>query len=117
MLDLQARIGLDEVVPRLLDEEFERPQVPVVRSPRERDRGGNHALMHGPQQFGRGRDLDELLVASLQGAVSVPELSYLAIVVRGDLDFHMPHAVKEALHEHILQPERGECFRTRSLVS
>ena len=46
VLDLQARIGLDEVVPGSLDEEFECAQVPVVRGPRERNRRGDHALAH-----------------------------------------------------------------------
>ena len=116
MFDLQARIGLDEVVLGPLDEEFESPKVPVVRGSRERNRRSDHALAHRPREAGRGRNLDELLVLSLQRAVPIPELRHLSIAVSSDLNFHMPDALQKAFYEHILHPERGERFRARSLV-
>ncbi len=83
MLDLKARVGLDEVILALaagLDKEFNGAEAPVVGGPAHRHGRVQQGRAQVIVQQRRGADLDDLLVTSLEGAVAFPEVGDLAPV-------------------------------------
>ena len=50
--------------------------------------------------------LDDLLVASLDGTISLPEADATALGVGKDLDFDVPRALNVFLHQDVCVPER-----------
>src|SRR5271166_813248 len=73
MLDLDARIALDEKIFAALraDEELDCAGIHVARFAREADRVVQNALPQDNVEARRGRDLDYLLIAKLHGAVAL----------------------------------------------
>src|SRR5690606_35498565 len=72
VLDLDARIGLDEVVLAVgAEQELERARVAVADGARELDRVLGDALANRRFQAHGGRDLDDLLMPPLHGAVAL----------------------------------------------
>ena len=51
------------------------------------------------RQRPRGRHLDDLLVAALDGAVALPQVHDVALAVTDDLDFNVTGTVDKALDE------------------
>ncbi len=103
MLDLQARIGLDESeigivgrVPRI-DEKFERAEIVVVRSARERHRRARDFFAQARRERRARRDLDQLLVAPLDRAFALAEIDEPAMPIAENLDFDMPRALDQPL--------------------
>ena len=50
------------------------------------DRGAAHRLAHGGRDEGRGRFLQQLLVAALDGAVALADMDDLSVLVGQDLE-------------------------------
>src|SRR6202030_90797 len=72
VLDLDARVHLDEdVVARRVDQELDRARVDVADLAREPYRVGADPRAQLRVEAGRGRDLDDLLVAPLHRAVAL----------------------------------------------
>ncbi|MEJ0042121.1 MAG: hypothetical protein WDM81_07830 [Rhizomicrobium sp.] len=94
VLDLQAWIGLDEgegggVARRMrVDQELEGGEAFQVHVVGEPDRGVAELAAKLRIEARRGRDLHDLLVAPLQGAIALPDMARRASVA-GDLDFDM----------------------------
>ena len=59
------------------------------------------------EQDRRGRHLDELLVASLEGAVALEEVGDLARAVAEHLDFDVARTADEPLDVDVAVPKRG----------
>ena len=110
VLDLEPRVRLDEVerLGRIrVDEELDRAEAGVVRGAREQDRGRVQALAQRGREPGRGRDLDELLVAALEAALALREVHHRAGRVADHLHLDVSRAREPALHVEVAAAERG----------
>jgi hypothetical protein len=92
VLDLQPRIGLDEVEARLrrvvrVDQKLERAEAFVANLGRHAHRGADQPPARPVVERRTRRHLDELLVASLQRALALPDVSHLPRSVPDDLHF------------------------------
>src|SRR5207302_206247 len=76
MLDLDARIDLDEVeiARRVVEEKLDRAGVLVRGLAHHGDSGGAQALARGGVDHGRGRFFDDLLAAALQRALALAQV-------------------------------------------
>ena len=113
VLDLQPRVRLDEVERRVVagdvrvDEELERADVVVAQVAREPHRRIDDAIAQRWREAGRGRDLDQLLVAALQRAVALPQVRDGAGAVADDLHFDVAGARQQLLDVDIAVAERA----------
>ena len=92
MLDLDARVHLEEVeVLLLIDEELDRAGVGVAGRLDQPHGGVAQSLAHGLlSSTGRGRFFDQLLVAPLHRAIALPQVHGVAVIVGEDLHFDVP---------------------------
>ncbi len=121
MLDLQPRVGLDEVETRLcaglrVDQELERAEALVTDLRRHAHRRADQAPADPVADRGARRDLDELLVAALQRALALPDVSHLARAVSDDLHFDVPRARQVLLDVEIPVAERRGRFRATARI-
>mmetsp|Transcript_15979 Transcript_15979/g.37862 ORF Transcript_15979/g.37862 Transcript_15979/m.37862 type:complete len:629 (-) Transcript_15979:82-1968(-) len=108
VLHLDAGVDLDEVVLAVgLDEELDGAGVQVVGALDQPERVVLHLLAQLGREVPRGRDLDDLLVAALDGAVTLPQVDRAALAVAEDLDLDVTGAVDEALDENGAVAEGG----------
>ena len=100
VLDLQAGVGLDEeeavVVGRVL-QELERAQAGVGDGRRHAHGGAGDRLALRRSQGGAGRQLDQLLVATLHAALALAEVADRARAVADHLHLDVPGARDELL--------------------
>lgn len=111
VLDLDAGVDLDEVVPVLLvDEELRGAGVAVADRLCEADGVVEHGVADlGGKVLGRG-DLDDLLVPPLDGAVTLVQVHDVAMVVTEELHLDVLGLVEEALDEDGAVAEGGLCL-------
>ena len=113
MLDLQARIHLDEIELAILVEELDRADAEIA----ELLDGGGDGLADGGAgcivDDGRGGFLEHLLVAALQRAVAFAKMDDIAMAVGDDLDFDVPRLLEILLHVNRIVAERGLGFGAR----
>ena len=86
VLDLHARVHLQEEVLAVLQEALDGAGADVVDGARGLDADLADALAHLLVDGGRGRLLDDLLVAALDRAVALAEVDDVAVAVGEDLD-------------------------------
>jgi hypothetical protein len=100
MLNLDARVDLDEVVTVLLVyQELGCPGITVSNRAGKADSVVEDRIPHiGGQVLGRG-NLDDLLVSPLDGAVTLVKMDNVAMVVTEELDLDMLGLVEEPLDE------------------
>ena len=117
MLDLKPRIGLDEgecriVVARglAIDQEFEGAEIVVMRGGRKLPGGINDARTQAIAQRRARRHFDELLVAPLDGAFTLPEVADRAVMVADDLHLDMARLADQALDIDLVVAESGLCL-------
>ena len=97
VLDLDPRIGLDEVRAAVfVHEELERPEVREPGLARERDGGGGDPIAEPGIEVRGGRDLDDLLAPPLEAALALAEVDDPARPVAGHLDLDVPGPLDEA---------------------
>ncbi len=102
MLDLEARVHLDEVeAAASADDELDRAGADIADGPG----GGDRGLAQSPcarslVEAGRGRLLDHLLVAALDRAVALEEVDRVAVAVGEDLHLDMPRPRQIFLDQH-----------------
>ena len=96
MFDLYTRVNLDEVVPaHLVDQELSGTRISVPDALRELDSIGED---RSPNLLGkvRGwRNLDNLLVATLDGTVTLEKMDGVSSGISKELDFNMTGTFKE----------------------
>ena len=114
VLDLKPRVHLHEpeFMGSGIDQELDRAGVDVTRLPGRPDR----AIIHGCEHvFGqlRRRDLQELLMPALNGAVAGAQVNDLTVPVRQDLNLHVPGRFDELLHVNAFIVEGRKGFRPR----
>jgi len=100
VLDLDSRVDLDKVVPVLLvDQELGGTGVAVVDRLGKPDGIGQDGIASFDRKiFGRG-EFDDLLVTSLNGAVTLVQVDDIAVTVSQQLDLNVLGLVEEALDE------------------
>ena len=81
----------------VIDEEFEGAEIVVVRGGGEFLGGVDDARPQGVVQRRARRDLDEFLVAALDGAFALPEMADRAMVVADDLHLDVAGVADQAL--------------------
>ena len=102
MLDLEAGVQLDEVERAVVSEqELERARVLVADRAAGSLDGGLHLLARRRVERGRGRLLDQLLVAALDRALALAEGEHAAVLVAEHLDLDVARG-----HERLLEVER-----------
>ena len=108
MLDLDARIALDEEVLAGLGvhQELDGAGILVARGAGELDRIGQDALAQALVEVGRGGDLDDLLVAQLHRAVALEEMHDIALAVAQHLHLDVPRPRHDLLQEEGAIAER-----------
>ena len=92
MLDLDARVHLDEVelVAVDVDEELDGRRVDELGLRDEGDGGAGEGLAQLGVEVRRGRDLDHFLMAALQRAIPFAQMKGIAMAVGKNLDFDVP---------------------------
>ena len=115
MLDLQARVHLEEIrfVVAGLENEFDRARRVVADGATELQRGIEQLRAHSIGQMSRGRLLDHLLVVALDGALALEQMDEVAVSVAEQLHFEMTRPFDEAFEQHAVVAERSECFAAR----
>ena len=107
MLDLQARVHLEEVEGAVgAEQELDRAGAAIADRLGRGDGGGAHAGAQVGIDGGRGRFLDHLLVAALHRAVALAEMDDVAVVVGEDLDLDVAR-VDHGLFEDQLARAEG----------
>ena len=98
MLDLDARVHLEEVVRAVLREQtLDRAGRPVSDRARRLDRDLADPLAQRVVDCRRRRLLDELLVSPLDRAVALPEVDHVAVGVREHLHLDVARILEVAL--------------------
>ena len=105
VLDLQARVDLEEEVALRGHEELHGPRGAVAPRARDSDGVGVEAPAQRLVEVGRRALLDELLVAPLHGTVALEEVDDGAPAVPEDLHLDVAGARKALLHVEFPVPE------------
>ena len=122
MLDLQARIRLDEREGRLalaasrIDEELEGAEAVVADFLRELHRRCGQAIAHLRRQRRARRDFDDLLVAPLDAAFALPQMAHRASAVADDLHLDVTRAWHQLLDIDVAVAERRARLGLAALV-
>ena len=96
VLDLHSRVDLDKVVAaELVDEELDGSRVRVPNLARDGERVPEQTLEGLLAEVRGRRDLDNLLMSSLDGAVSLKQVDEVALGVSEDLDLDVSRVVQE----------------------
>ena len=98
MFNLNTRVDLNEVVAsHLVDQELSGTGVPVSDALCELDGIGQDSLTDLLGEVSRGGDFDDLLVTTLNGAVTLEQVNGVALSISEELDFNVAGALKETL--------------------
>ena len=101
MLDLDARVHLDEEELPVLIQELECPRAAVAdRSGTLRRSAGPCAARSSSARPGAGDFLDDFLVTPLHRAVALAQMHGVAVTVGEHLELDMARMVEEFLHVH-----------------
>ena len=113
MLDLQARVHLDEIELAVLEQEFHRAGAAILELAHRVGRQfADPAALLGVQR-GRGGLFQHLLVPALQRTVSLPEMDASAKPVAQHLDLNMAWPAEILLDVDGIVVEGGLGFGTR----
>src|SRR4051812_14549881 len=120
MLDLQPRVHFEEVEALAagvgaVDDQLDRARAIIADRPRQRDRLLAHRLAHLGRDERRRRFLDDLLVATLDGAFALAEIDDVAVLVAEHLDLDVARRLDELLEEHAVVAEAGEALALHAL--
>ena len=108
VLDLDPRIGLDEVRAAILvHQELERPEVREPGLAREGEGVGDDAVAEARIKVRGGRNLDDLLAPPLEAALALAEVDDPARTVAGHLDLDVPCPLDETLDVELVTAERA----------
>ena len=119
VLHLKARVGLHEIEAarvRHIDQELEGAQAAQAHLACQAQRGFQQAVTQGRIQIRRGRDLHQLLVVALHGAIALPGMAHSALPVAQRLHLHMTCTLHQLLHIDIATPEGGLRLRLAALI-
>ena len=118
VLDLDARIHLEEVVATLgVNHEFDGACVAVIDVLCELDCVVKQALTKHRVEVWRRSEFDNLLVATLHGAITLAQVNDVTIVVAEDLYLNVTRRLNVALQEHTTVAKSRRRFARRALES
>src|SRR5215211_7953956 len=100
VLDLQTGVHLQEIEVLAVEEELDRPRVPVARLPDQAHRRRAHGFSELRVEGRRGSFFDDLLVPTLDRALAFVEVEDVAFLVPDHLHLHVPGVLEELLQEH-----------------
>ena len=117
MLDLNTRVHLDEepLVGIHIVEEFNRAGAVIVDGFCDLYGGIAKRIAHAIRQANRRRDLNDLLVAALHGAVALMQVHHIALLVTENLHFNVLSALDVAFKENGGVAECTLCLSLRFL--
>ena len=107
VLHLDAGVHLHEVEPGRLPQELDGANTDVADRLGGRDGGVAHGLAHLGCQSGRRRLLQQLLVAALDGAVPLPKVDDVAVLVGQHLELDVARVLDVTLQVHGAVAEGG----------
>ena len=107
MLDLEARVHLDEEHVLAVGDELDGAGADIVHRARRLSRGGADRLALGGIERRRRRLLDHLLVPALQRAFALEQRQQIAVAVADDLHFDVAGIVDVFFDQHAVVAERG----------
>ena len=115
VLDLQARVGLDEVERAGLDvqQELDASGVRVAGGAPQRERRGAEPPSVGLAQEWRRRPLDDLLMAALHRAIPLEQVHQIAVQIAENLHLDVTRAPHELLDVHRVVAEGAGRFAPR----
>ena len=100
MLNLDTGVDFDEVVPsHLVDQKLSSASIPVTDALCQLDRICKDSPADLLRKVSGRSDLNNLLVATLDGTVTLKEVNSVAHGVSEDLDLDVARALKEPLNE------------------
>ncbi len=112
MLDLQARIDLEEIeIEVSVDEKFDGSGVHVAPCACEPHGGIAHFFAQLGSDDGRRGFLDDFLMAALHGAFAFAERDHAAVLICEDLDFDVASLFQKFFEIKARVTERVESFR------
>src|SRR5688572_31021919 len=101
MLDLKTRVHLEEIEPGgvacPVEEELYRARVAIPGCSCHRDRRVAHALAQRRRQRGGRRLLNDLLMTTLNGTLTLEEMDDVTEMIGQDLELDMPWLLDEPL--------------------
>ncbi|CFK91655.1 Uncharacterised protein [Burkholderia pseudomallei] len=114
MLDLDARVHLDEVelAARVVEQILERARAAIAHLPRETRRRCAQRIAQRGRERRRRRFLENLLAPPLQRAFAFEQMNNVLAVAQ-DLHFDVPRARDEAFEIDAAVAERGLCLALR----
>lgn len=101
VLDLQPGIHLHEVELAVLEQELDRAGILVTHCLGRLDREHANFLALHLVQLGGRRDLDQLLIAPLDGTIALEEMNHAPVAVSEHLNFDVPGIEDALLDEDI----------------
>ena len=111
MLDLNAGIHLDKIVVFILvDQELQSSCIGISDMLCDRDSVAVKFFLDFLGNRESGSELDNFLIASLQGAVTLKQMCHISVLIGQDLDFDVLGIDQEFLHEDVAVAEGLECF-------
>ena len=123
VLDLEARIGLDEREAALIarghigvDQKLEGAEIVVAHFLRHPHRGACQPIAHRGRESRTRRYLDDLLIAALDAAFALPQVADVARAVADDLHFDVTRARHQLLDIHVAVAERRARLGLAALV-
>jgi hypothetical protein len=117
MLDLDAGVHLDEVELAILIEKLEGARAAIADPLAGVHAGLADAAALRRRDAGRGRFLDDFLMAALHGAVALAQMNGVAVGVGQHLDFDMAGMIQIFFHVHVGLPNAAfASLRVRSMV-
>src|SRR5258706_1599349 len=111
MLDLDARVHLDEVELAFLEEKLERPGAAIFDLATRFDRALADAREQARRDVRCWRLLDDFLVPPLHRAVPLEQINRVLVLVGEHLDLDVPRIVEVLLHVDRRIAEGGARFR------
>ncbi len=114
MLDLQARVHLEEIELGAVEQEFDRAGAAITdRLCRRHCRCAHRRPRRVGQARGRGF-LDDFLMTALQRAVALVQVHCVAVRVGEHLDLDMPPLFDEAFEQHAIIAKGLRGFTARA---
>src|SRR5258705_2686324 len=124
VLELEARVRFDNregrfvvVVRRDIDQELEGAEIVIANFLRHAHRGRGQSIAQRKREARTRRDLDDFLIAPLDAALALPEMTGAGRLVADDLHFYVTRARHQLLDVHVAIRKCGARLGLAAFVS
>ena len=114
VLDLNARVYLDEVEAFVVDEEFNRSRVLIARLRRDPECCLIELFTKCISDGNGGCDLDDFLMTALHGTITFEKMNRAPVAVGQNLNFDVLRPLDELFAVEVASPERSFGFASSS---